>query len=348
MADAKKNIFKRILIVNVNWLGDVLFSTVAIKAIKKYYPDCYLCCAVTPRCRQILEDNPSIDEIITFDERKAHKSLISKVQFILKLRKKKFDTVILFHRSFTRLLICYLAGIKRRIGYYRKKGGFLLTDKIELPGKQVHRAEYFTRLVSSLGIEIKEKSYEFFINQDSYNKVEDILSKEGLQPNEKIIVLNPGGNWVLKRWPIENFAKLADKINKELNMKVVISGASKDIELADKIVSKMKTKAFILAGRTDLKELAALFKMADAVVSADSGPMHLAVAAGSPVVAIFGPTSPKITGPYSTKGVYLILQRDTGCTIPCYELTCQDNKCMKAVTYEDAFNAIKKLLKYEN
>jgi lipopolysaccharide heptosyltransferase II len=348
MQNTDKDNLKRILIVNVNWLGDVLFSTVAIKAIKKRYPDCFLGCVVTPRCKQILEDNPYVDEILTFDERQKHKSLVSKVKFILKLRKKKFDAVVLFHRSFTRLLICYLAGIKRRIGYYRKKGGFLLTDKIELPGKQVHRAEYFTHLVSSLKVEIKERNYEFFVNKNSYNDVKSILSENGLSSNEKIIVLNPGGNWALKRWPVENFAKLADKINEELNMKVVISGANKDIELADKIVSMMKTKALILAGRTDLKGLAALFKMADAVVSADSGPMHLAAAVGSPVISIFGPTSPKITGPYSSEGNYLVLQHDVGCIIPCYELTCQDNKCMKAVTYEEVFRSIKKLLKYED
>lgn len=340
----KINDFKRILIVEVNWLGDVLFSTAAIKAIKDKYPESFLACMVVGRCSQILEDNPSVDEVIVFDEKSSHKSLFSKVKFIVSLRKENFDTVFLFHRSFTRVAVCYLAGIKRRIGYYRKKTGFLLTDKFEIPDNSLHRAEYFINLINKTGIESKDKRYEFFINSKAVDRVVDLLAKFGITREDNYIVINPGGNWNPKRWPVEYYAQLADRISQSPGMKIVVSGAKKDISLSQRINSKMKNEAIILAGETNLKELGALLKGARVVISADSGPMHLAAALGVPVVAIFGPTSPQITGPYNPQAEHIILQKDVGCPVPCYEVSCADNKCMKAVTVDEVFKAVKKIL----
>lgn len=342
--DKKINGFKRILIVEVNWLGDVLFSTAAIKAIKDKYPKSFLACMVVKRCSQILEDNPSVDEVILFDEKSSHKSLVSKVKFIVSLRKENFDTVFLFHRSFTRAIICYLAGIKRRVGYYREKTGFLLTDKVETPDNSLHRAEFFINLISKTGIETKDKRYEFFINPKAVDKVVDLLAKAGITREDNYIAINPGGNWDPKRWPAEYYAQLADRISQEIGVKIVVLGAKKDIGLAQRINSKMRNEAIILAGETNLKELGALLKMAKVVVSADSGPMHLAAALGVPVVAIFGPTTPRITGPFNPQAEHIILQKDVGCPVPCYEVSCVDNKCMKAITVDEVFKAVKKIL----
>lgn len=340
----KANGFKRILIVEVNWLGDVLFSTAAIKAIKDKYPDSFLACMVVKRCAQLLENNPSVNKVIIFDEKSSHKSFLSRLKFILFLRKEKYDTVFFFHRSFTRALICYLAGIKKRIGYNRKKVGFLLTDKIEAPDDDLHRAEYYINLVNKAKIEAKDKCYEFFVNSDSVNKLDEMLAKYQITKDMKYIVINPGGNWAPKRWPVENYIKLAKKIHQELNYKIIISGAKKDVDSAQLIKSKMKDEVIVLAGETDLGELGALLKRASLVISADSGPMHLAVALGTPVVTIFGPTSPEITGPYNAKTKYTILQKDVGCVVPCYDVNCPDNKCMKSITVDEVYNAVERLL----
>ncbi len=336
--------FKRILIVEVNWLGDVLFSTAAIKAIKEKYPNSFLACMVVKRCSEILENNPSIDEVIVFDEKNSHRSFLSKVKFIVFLRKKNFDTVFLFHRSFTRALICYLAGIKRSVGYYRKKVRFLITDKVDPPTNDLHRAEYYINLINKVGIEAKHKKCEFFVDSKAMSMIADLLVKAKIERGTNYIVINPGGNWDLKRWPAENYVQLADRIMQELKYKIIISGAKKDIDLAQTINSKLKNKALILVGKTNLNELGALLKGANVVVSADSGPMHLANALGTSVVAIFGPTSPQITGPYNINVEHIILQKDVGCLVPCYEVNCTDNKCMKAITADEVFEAVKKIL----
>ena len=113
---------KRILIVNVNWVGDVLFSTPFIRAVREANPDAYIACLLHPRCTQMLESNPRLNEIIIYDEEGIHKSLLGKWRLIKELKGKKFDAAFLLHRSFTKALITYLAGIKERIGYPRRTG----------------------------------------------------------------------------------------------------------------------------------------------------------------------------------------------------------------------------------
>src|SRR3989338_4850837 len=115
---------KRILIFNVNWLGDVLFSTATIRNIRRNFPDSFIACVIPSRCYPILKDNPHLDEIIIFDEKDRHRGVLSKLDFVKSLREKKFDTVFLLHRSFRRALICRLAKIPQRFGYYTRKRGF--------------------------------------------------------------------------------------------------------------------------------------------------------------------------------------------------------------------------------
>ena len=128
-------------------------------------------------------------------------------------------------------------------------------------------------------------------------------------------------------------------------MPVVLTGAEKDIVLAEKITGLMRHKPVVLCGKTDLKTLGAIFKKAMCVISNDSGPMHIAVAVRTNVIAIFGPTSPELTGPYGD-GKYVVLRKDTGCKVPCYDLKCKDNRCMKAVTVEDVLGALDGIIKY--
>jgi len=136
-----------------------------------------------------------------------------------------------------------------------------------------------------------------------------------------------------------------NNIFEKLGASIVLTGAEKDIALAENIAALMKYKPFILCGKTDLKTLGAIFKKAICVISNDSGPMHLAVAVGTRVVVIFGPTSPLLTGPYGN-GRYVVLRKDTGCKIPCYDLKCKDNRCMKAVTVEDTLEAVYEIVKH--
>ncbi len=332
---------KRILIINVNWLGDVLLSTASIRAIKKAYPESYLACMVPSRCVEVLKGNPYLDEVVVFDEKATHRGLIAKINFIKELKKKKFDIVFLFHRSFTRALIAFLANIPERVGYYAKKRGMLLTKKIIPPEEEMHRLAYYLNIVESYGVKSNGKYYEFFINDDDREYVDSQLKKLGVDRNDFVVVVNPGGNWQPKRWPKENFANLSDRLISELGAKIIISGADKDITLANDISNLMKSKPIILAGKTNLKQLGALMEAADLVISADSGPMHIAAAMGTDLIALFGPTKTSLTGPLG-KGRIAIIQKDVACKIPCYKVDCKDNRCMEEISVEYVLKEAKK------
>ena len=330
---------KRILIVNVNWLGDTLFATPFIRAVKEHCPGSYIAILTHSRCKEILKGNPYIDEIMVYDEKGRHKHLAGRFSMVARLRSKKFDTAFILRRSFSRTLLLYLSRIPERVGYDSKRAGFLLTKKIPAPSGDMHKVEYFLGLARGMGIEPKSKNYEFFISEEDRLASGKILKEEGIRDGEDFVAINAGGNWDLKRWPLENFAKLGDEIFSRFNMKVILVGAEKDVELCKEISGLMKNKPVLLCGKTNLKTLGAIFERARKVISADSGPMHIAVGVKAPVVALFGPTSPGITGPYGD-GKFDILQKKIGCEIPCYKLSCEDNRCMKAITVEDVLKEL--------
>ncbi len=335
---------KRILIVNVNWRGDVLFSTPFIRAIREKYPDSFIASLVVPRCAAILEHNPCLNEVIIFDEQKRHRGLLGKLKIVWLLRGKHFDTAFLLHRSLTRTLICWASGIKQRIGYHTKKRAIFLTEAVTPSIEQQHKVEYFLDLARHCGIEAKNKDYEFFSTPQDKIYIDALFQKHGLRESEFIVVVNPGGNWQLKRWPKENFAKLTNSLMEKYQAKVIISGAKEDLGLASDIASLMPKKPVILCAKTTLGQLAALMGRVSLVISNDSVPLHIAVSQKAKIIALFGPTSAKITGPYG-QGNYLIIQKDVGCQIPCYNLDCSDNRCMKAITVEDVLGAVEKIKK---
>ncbi|MGE4357359.1 MAG: lipopolysaccharide heptosyltransferase II [Candidatus Omnitrophota bacterium] len=335
---------KKILIINVNWLGDVLFSTPFIRAVRNKYPDAYISCMIVPRCREILEGNPYLDELIIYDEEGKHSTLLGKLQFISLLRSKKFDEVYLLHRSLTRTLLTALAKIPKRCGYITKKRKMFLTHRVEVPKAELHRVEYFLNLAHALDIPTDKSGYDFLIPPEAETYIDKLLEECGIGKDTSFIVLNPGANWLLKRWPPKYFGILGDMLTKKIGVKIVISGADKDREIAQEIAEYMKIKPIILAGKTNLKQLGSLFKRAGLVITNDTGPMHIALAVGTKVLALFGPTASKITGPYGP-GVYRVIQKDVGCPVPCYHLKCKDNRCMKAITPDEVFGEAEVLLK---
>lgn len=339
-------IYKRILIFNVNWLGDVLFSTATIRNVRRNYLHSYIACVIPSRCYPILKDNPYLDEVIIFDEKDKHKGVLAKLRFINLLKMKKFDMVFLLHRSFTRALICRLAGISERIGHYTKKRAFLLTKSIAVPKKDsVHRIDYYLNVVEKAGLRVEDRYLDFFFSPQDVNLVDEFLTKNAVDSQSFVVALNPGGNWIPKRWPKDYWAILADKLIKEAKAKVIITGSAADLVLVKQIKDAMTQDPLMACGVFNIKQLGALAKKVDLFITADTGPLHIANAVGTKkIIAIFGPTAKEITGPYpSTRSV--ILQKEIGCLIPCYKVNCQDNRCMKAVTPDDVLAEVNKIRK---
>lgn len=334
----------KILIVEVNWLGDVLFSTPAIKALRKKFPDSHIACLILPRVKEILERNPHLNELIINDEQGIHKGLSGKMKLAQELKEKRFELAVFFHRSFTRALMAYWAGIPERVGYSTWKRAFLLTHPLPMPGKDsLHRVDYYLNIVSALGSDSEDRFYEFFTAEEDRKFIDNFFQDEEISGGDFVVCLNPGGNWLPKRWPKEHFAQLADRLRDEYKAKVIFSGSQDDVLLIKEISTMMKYPPAVAAGKTSLRQSACLFKRADVVVSADSGPLHIAASAGANIIALFGPTSRLITGPLG-KGRITLLQKDIGCHIPCYDTKCDDNRCMREITVSEVFFALREFM----
>lgn len=332
-----------ILIVEVNWLGDVLFTTPAIKAIRKKFPESFIACLILPRTKEMLEGNPDINELIINDEQDRHKGFLGKLKLVSQLKKYNFDLAVFFHRSFTRAIVTYLAGIPRRVGYGTLKRKFILTDSIPMPEKDSQRRiDYYLEIARYLGCNTEDRLCEFFSSEDDERYIEKFLSNAQVKENDFVVCLNPGGNWEPKRWPKENFSKLANRLVEEYGAKVILSGARSDSELINEIAKGMSDKPILACGVMNLKQLACLFRKTNLVISGDSGPLHIAAAVGADIIALFGPTSPKITVPVG-RGRIRIIQKPIDCVIPCYKKDCKDNLCMKEITVEDVLEQVRLL-----
>ena len=331
-----------ILVVNVNWLGDATFSTPVFRALKKKYPRARISCLAVPRIKEILEHCPDIDEIIIYDEKGEHWYPWKKLELIFNLRKKKFDAAFLLHRSVTRAFLVFLAGIPIRVGYATKKRSGFLTYPI-LNAQDMHRSKEYAKVIEDYGIPVEDEVCRLEVSSKDISAVNEKLAKMGIDSAQAFIVINPSGNWDLKRWPAARFSLLINRLVRDCGAKILISGAEKDIFLAEDIARQSGVNPIIWAGQTTLSQLLALFKRAKVVISNDTGPLHLASSVGTDVIGLFGPTRPEITGPLGT-GRAEIIFKNVGCNkAPCYHLNCPQNDCLGAITVDDVLQAYQKI-----
>lgn len=335
----------KILIFTKNWLGDVLFEEPALRALRQNFPGARLVALAPARCREILETLPYLDEVRDFDERTSERSIISKVRFIRWLRREKFDKVFLFHRSSTRALLARLGGIPERIGYRTPKRGWLLTKAVETPPKPLHQVDYFLFLLKWAGLRVDFGApYEFFLRAEDEREAEQILKTKGLAGKD-FAAFHIGANWEPKRWPAGHFAKLAERITEEFSLPTVLTGSGRDEFIAEEIIRQAQTvRPVSLCGITALKVLGAVFRRAAFVVSADSGPLHIASGVGAPVVALFGPTCSRMTGPRGPGRKLLLEFVPEGCSVPWFGNRMPSGGWMERIEPEQVLQKIREEL----
>lgn len=339
--------YKRILLVRTDRLGDVVLTTPAIKAVRQAYPQAYLAMMVRPYTELAVKGNPYLNEVILYDKGGRHRSIIASIGFAMELKKKNFDLCIIFHPTNRAHIISYLAGIPRRIGY-DANFSFLLTDHIrntKHEGKK-HELDYNLDLLKLLGIESEERELCVPVNDEAVKFIDELLTKSGIKKTDRVIVIHPGASCPSKIWPLERFAKLADRLIGSYGVKIVVIGGEdeKDAFCVNSVRKFMLKEALFLAGGLNISQLGALLKRAVLFVSNDSGPVHVAVAVKTPVVAIFGRNQPGLSptrwGPLGPNDI--VLHKDAGCWGVCLAHHCQRGfECLKSISVEDVFSAIK-------
>ncbi len=337
----------KILAVMKNWLGDLLFQMPALELIKQRYPSAEIFCVAPERCREILEAHPAVSGFIPFDEKASHRSWLSRIRFILELRKLgPWDVGYLFHRSRSRAAMLFFSGVKERIGFGKGRKMFLTTS-IEEPAGKLHQLEHFMTLMKGTGYEIPaEPQYRFYFKREDEAKALTILNENGLGAGTKYVCFHLGANWEPKRWPPAHFAALADKIAERWKLPVVVTGSAQDRPLFEGFLQNIrKAKVIDLVGKTSLRVSSVVYKNAACLVTGDSGPMHIASGVGARVVALFGPTDPQLTGPRGT-GERLVLQHvPSGYAVPFFGKDLPPEGWLSQIMPEQVLDAVERILR---
>ncbi len=279
--------FRRILLVRNDRIGDLLMNTPAIRAVRYSFPFSRITVAVRPSSLEVVKGNPDVDEIITFDERDKEKSLWGKIKFVWKLRGARYDVAIMLNPTKIFNILTFLCGITRRVGYDRK-WGLLLTDKIQDTKAQAqqHEVDYNLQLVGLIGAKPDRRELVFKFTAEDEKAVDKML-KDAQISEGKFIAIHPGTSNPVKRWSQAKFAQLIDKIAQDNGANIFLIGAEDEREINSKVKESTRSSVTDLTGKMTLKQLGAFLKRCRILVSNDSGPVHIATAVGTPVVAIF-------------------------------------------------------------
>lgn len=324
-----------------------MLSTPLIMAIRESYPQAHIAMMVRPYTKEIVEGNPYLDEVIIYDKYGRHKRWWQNLNFILMLKKKQFDLALILHPTCRVNIISFLSGIRRRVGYHRKLG-FLLTHKLEdrkYEGRK-HEIEYTLDIVRTLGIKAENSNLFMPIKQESEEYIKDFLRSHEIVEKDKLVALHPGASCPSKLWPAKNFACVGDKLAELFKVKIIVVCSSKDEEVGNRVMELMQHNSTSACGKTSVSELASLLKRCSLFISNDSGPVHIAVAVKTPVIAIFGRNeqglSPTRWRPVGKQDI--VLHKEVGCEF-CLAHNCRIGfKCLKAITPEEVIEAAKKVL----
>lgn len=270
---------KNILVVRNDRFGEFLLNIPAFRALRETFVNARLIVVVNHYVKELVEFMPLTDEVILWNRRKH--TFFEKLQLLKLLKSKNIDIAIMLNPSKEFNIFTYLAGIPVRVGYNRK-WGFLLTHKIEDKKYlgQKHEVEYNLELVGLVGAKTEDKTISLKVDND-------IPLGFDIDNYDNLIAIHPFTSDPLKQWPIEYFRNLAQKITRELNIEVVIIGGKQEAQKSLEYFADLSSRIFNLTGKTTLIQLAGLLKRCKLLISGDSGPVHLACAVGTPVIAIF-------------------------------------------------------------
>ena len=338
----------KILFIKLSAIGDVVQTLPALEAIKNVYPAAEITWVVEEAAAGILEGHPLIDRLMV-SHRKSWIAMMkqpgtfasgvrSVIRFITDLRTTRYDIAIDFQGLLKSGMLIGLARADRKIGFDKTREFSYLFLNERLPAYDIekHALERYLDVARYLGARDPKLTCTLPIAQE----IEALRSRlNAVNPERRrIVVVNPVARWKTKLWPERNFAELADSLVSERNCLVVFTGSPGDRVAVSRIMGLMKHKALNWAGETSLKELAALASLSDLFVTTDTGPMHLAAAAGAKVVALFGPTAPWRTGPYGQ--LERVVRTGAVCS-PCFSRTCDKGMiCMEGIGVKDVLARI--------
>ena len=340
---------KNILIVKLSSIGDVIHALPTLSVLRHNYPQAKITWIVEEKACGIVENHPYLDKVICINLKKM--KLKEMIKLAHRLKQAKYDLVLDLQGLLKSGLISWFTRAPVRLVYpiHREGSGLLATKAVASRPESLHVIQKCLDTVRALNLTVTEKNltdFQLNIRPEDEQFARQFLNSQGVQDSDTLIGLNPGAAWPTKQWPPELFAQLADRLIEENQAKIILFGGPSDLELTAAIEKNMQHTAISSGGKTTLKQLAALIKHCRVFVGSDTGPMHIAVAVKTPVVALFGPTDPGYSGPVNSHD--RVIWSHLSCA-PCFKVKeCPQGTplaCMKAITPDMVQKKIAQIIK---
>ena len=342
----------KILIVKMSAIGDVIHTLPALTALRRHYPAAQIDWLVEDTAADLLRGHPALSGVLVWRRRLfaqlfAAGKLLSATRLFFRslqeLRRTRYDLIIDFQALLKSSLWIFLAQGRRKAGFgkgmeHAENSHLFLNERIPAPSMEIHALDRGLKLIEALGIDSSRVVYDVPTDEIT---AKALLEEKGIHPHRPLIAINPVAKWPTKLWEPEKFGKVAERLLSQ-GYQVVFTGSPQDSAMIDEIGHSNKAPMIRLDGQTTLKTLAALYRSSRAVITTDTGPMHLAAAVGTPVVALFGPTAPWRTGPYGDG--HVVVRAGLSCS-PCFMRAChtvafEKMACMKRITVGEVVEAV--------
>lgn len=335
---------QNIIVRMPNWVGDLVMATPVLSDLRRSFP----AASITAMCRapvgDLLKEDPEINELFCFSKPNSFGRRCDKRNIIEKLRKGKFDLGILLTHSLSSAWWFWQGNVRYRIGYAGKGRSLLLTHPVSLPKNihQQHLVRTYKTLLSPLGIPLSDTPPRLYLAKKEVELAKLLLRQHGVLETSPLVGINPGATYgTAKCWLPERFREVTQRLLKNKELFIVYFGDQATTSLVKEICQDLPPRVINLAGLTSMRELAALISLCHVLLTNDSGPMHIADALETPVVALFGSTSEVVTGPYRNGKV---IHKHVDCS-PCYQRICPiDFRCMKSIESDEVCLAILEVL----
>jgi heptosyltransferase-2 len=340
---------EKILIIRFSSLGDIVLTTSVIKSLKQKFPQSPIFFLTKSQYQDLLKNDPHIFSLIKFDPKEKHKGISGFLKLIQELKAFEFDLVVDLHGNLRSFLVRHLLKTELKIKYDKRwLARFLLVHFKFIKVKPMHTVDSYLEALKRIGVNSVEKDPQIFLNEKGENFLKDFLLEKNIEKDDIVVGIHPKAKWETKRWDEEKFNQVCQILNQKLKVKIILFGDQKDQEVIERISPQGESQKIFKAVNLPLNKFMSLIKRCDCFITNDSGPMHIASALGVPVVAIFGPTHPKLG--FSPRGSEnVVLTANVKCS-PCSlhgEKKCHKKSrlCMDLIQPEMVADSVERLLK---
>ncbi len=327
---------RKILVIKLRAVGDVLLSTIVTKNLRLAFPEASIDYLTEPPSRELLETNPFLDSTLVYD-----RTTMSGAGLIRMVRDGGYDLVIDLFGNPRTALVTRLSGARYRAGFSFRGRRYAYNILVEPRGATVHNTQFNLDAIQAIGVEIQDRNIYFQYSPKDEEFARAYVRRSGIG-NRLRVGMCTGGGWYTKRWALDRFAALADILIERLDAAIILLWGPGQLTDVENIRLQMKGAPFIPPGST-LLQLGALLKQCSIVIGNDSGPMHIAAAVGTPVLGIYGPTNPVLQGPYGDR--HVIVRREGLDCLGCNLVSCPiGHPCMNELSVETVLDGVLRLL----